>query len=52
MFGRTSIYAAAHGDSPIVRADGNLFNMSYNPERRFEEKEEARVIDFKPVPMF
>ena len=52
MFGRTSIYAAAHGDSPIARADGKLFNMSYNPERRFEEKEEARVIDFKPVPMF
>lgn len=52
MFGRTMIYGANHGDSPITRADGKLFNMCYNPGRRFEKEKTARVIDFKPVPMF
>ena len=50
--GRTAIYAANHGASPIERADGKLFNMSYNPDRILEGGKKDRVIDFQPVPMF
>ena len=52
LHGRTAIYAAKHGNSPIERADGKLFNMCYKPERILAEEKKARVIDFKPVPMF
>ena len=52
MFGRTSVYAAAHGEEIIRRADGKLFNMCYDPEKLTENAPGPRIIDFKPVPMF
>ena len=52
LFGQKVIYAAKHGATPIERADGKSFNMSYNPERRFASKKEPRVIDFKPTTPF
>ena len=52
MRGHIMTYGAKHGASPIERADGKLFNMCYNPDRRFETEKKARVISFEPVPMF
>ena len=43
MFGRKMIYAAKHGASPIERADGKLFNICYNPEKRFEQEKTAQA---------
>ena len=52
MFGRTAVYAARHGNSPIEREDGKLFNMSYNPDRLYGEPGVTRVVDFRPAKMF
>ena len=54
MYGYGSLRAFCETltDKPIERADGKLFNMCYNPEKRFEQEKTARVIDFQPVPMF
>ncbi len=52
LFGQKVIYAARHGASPIERADGKSFNMSYDPDRRFAGKKQPRVIDFKPTTPF
>ena len=52
LFGQKVIYAAQHGASPIERADGKSFNMSYNPDRRFAGENQPRVIDFKPTTPF
>ena len=53
MFGRVSVYGARHqADSPIERADGKHFNISYNPDKRFGEGETRQVITLRPASMF
>ena len=52
MFGRPTIYAAAHKADGFGRADGKSFNMNYNPDRRFGKAETKQVITMEPNPMF
>ena len=44
-------YGARHSTFPL-REDGKTFNMTYNPERRFEKAPTPRVIDFQKNSMF
>ncbi len=47
----TQTYGAKHSTFPL-RADGKTFNMTYNPERRFEKAPGPRVINFQKKTRF
>ncbi|MCR5004422.1 MAG: MBL fold metallo-hydrolase [Clostridiales bacterium] len=47
----TQTYGARHSTFPL-REDGKTFNMTYNPERRFEKAPGLRVINFQKKTRF